>query len=174
MRFEVSERVTTMESESVLFASLKEIFSKVSRKARLKNDALCVKGIETTFGSINRSDLTTIRTKQVSGGWLIVAQVRYRPSFMFWILFIGLLASGVVTAGISSLAFFIPIVFYLTQRKTVRAAVQDCLKRFKDEHSQGGALSSLTELEKLAALREKGHVTEDEFQANKRRLLGVT
>lgn len=174
MRFEVSERVTTIESPKVLFASLNEIFSKISRKTYVRDGALYLKGVETTFGSINRSDLTTIRAKQVAGSWLIVAQIRYRPSLVFWMLFFFLLASGVATAGISSLAFFIPIAFYLSQRKTVKVAVQECLKRFKDEHSQGCALSSLAELEKLAGLREKGHVTEDEFQASKRRLLGVT
>ena len=75
--------------------------------------------------------------------------------------------------------WLLPIAFYLLQKNTVRTAITECLQRVRNEFDQssGGssqmASSSIGDLEKLAALKEKGLITDGEFEAKKKQLLGL-
>jgi hypothetical protein len=51
--------------------------------------------------------------------------------------------------------------------------VRERMAAAKAKPAHAAAASSIDELERLAALREKGHVTEEEFNLRKRQLLGL-
>lgn len=230
MKFEVSEQIRTCQDRRAVLKTLEVQLKKIST-VRVEGDVITARAIENTFGSINRYSGAVVTVQQGETGVLCIADVTYRPSVMFWIFFVlGLFAYG--------LLFWIPIVFYLTQRKTVRSAIVDVFARVKNEFEIGHALavnggsrssniatvgycnscgsilpggagfcggcgaatlprqqhaiasppdimvgkppigaarrsgSSIDDLERLAALRQNGLLSDAEFEAAKRRLLG--
>ena len=90
-----------------------------------QGDRIVVKYIQASFGSINRNDITTIELKKGDSGYLLVADVCYRPSVAFWIIFI--------LTIFSAIGWLIPIAFYLMQKNTVKDAIRDAFKRVRDE-----------------------------------------
>jgi hypothetical protein len=175
VKFEVSERIHTHASKEEILRGLEDQFKKVSQRVQRSGEALTAKSIEASFGSINRSDTTTIRLRNTDDGYLVIADVHYRPSVAFWVLLVLMLFTYVF--------WLIPIIFYLIQKKTVRTGIQDVLTRVKNEFaSAGGAQSQarklqgqtdLDQLERLASLKDKGAITEEEFRAKKKQLLGL-
>ena len=170
MRFEISDRITTRRSQTEVLGKLEEQFRKVSSDVKRTGDVLQVKSIEATFGSINRTDATAVTLRKTEDGYLCVADVNYRPSGAFWIILIITLFTWVF--------WLLPIAFYLYQQKTVKTAIEGCFKRIKDEVQSGpitnqAGPSSVDDLEKLASLREKGILTEQEFRTQKAKILGT-
>jgi hypothetical protein len=171
MRFEVSERIRTKGSQEELLSVLEEQFRKVSESVQRSGQTLEAKSIEATFGSINRSDTTTVSLKKSDDGWLLVADVHYRPSVAFWIILIITLFTYVF--------WLLPIAFYILQKNTVKTAIVECFQRIRNEFDKpvGGGSNvtsmSLEDLERLGALRDKGLLTEAEFEAKKRKILGL-
>jgi Short C-terminal domain len=173
MRYEISERIQTdRPSRDVLNLALDQ-FRKISSSAMPQNnDHIVVKGIEATFGSANRSDETIVSFKQVDDGWLLIADVTYKPSVFFWIITIVLLFTYV--------AWIFPIIFYLTQKNAVRQAIENCFARVRNELAGSSGhktlsspqrSSALDDLDKLASLKERGVITEEEFLSKKAQLL---
>ena len=171
MKFEVSERLRTTRSQDEILAVLEEQFKKVSENVKRHGQTIEAKSIEASFGSINRTDTTTVSLKKADGGWLVIADVHYRPSVAFWIILIITLFTYIF--------WLLPIVFYLFQKKTVRTSIEECFQRVKnefDQTSQGinqSNSSGVEEIEKLAALKGKGFITDGEFEAKKKQLLGL-
>lgn len=173
MNFEVSERVVTDKSESEVLDHAFIQFKKVSDSAKMKDGEIVAKSIEATFGSINRWDTTVISARRIDDGILIVADVHYRPSFAFWILLLLL--------AFTWIGWILPILFYLSHKSTVRKAVESCLQRVNNECSRTVRTShtapvevqpsAMDELAKLAELKERGFVTDEEFAAKKLQLL---
>lgn len=169
MRFEISERIRTSRSQEELLTVLEDQFKKVSEGVQRAGQTIEAKSIEASFGSINRSDTTTISLRKADDGWLVVAEVHYRPSVAFWIILIITLFTWVF--------WLLPIAFYLLQKNTVRTAITECLQRVRNEFDQssGGSSqmtsSSIGDLEKLGALKERGLITDGEFEAKKKQLL---
>lgn len=170
MKFEVSERITTGADKEEILRGLEEQFKKVSQSVTRNGDSLVAESIEASFGSINRSDTTTIEARDTDDGFLVLANVHYRPSVAFWIILILTLFTYVF--------WLIPIGFYLIQKKTVQSGIQEVFTRVKNEFMRSGGVqlkkqgqSDLDQLEKLAALKEKGVITEEEFQAKKKEFL---
>jgi len=172
MRFEVSQRIVTDRSESEVLDHALLQFKKVSSGAKLnKDDEIVAKSIEATFGSINRADTTIVSVRRTDDGVLLVADVHYRPSLAFWILLILL--------AFTWIGWIFPIIFYLTQKSSVRKAVESCLHRVNNECSRAvriaataeQKLSAMDELSKLADLKERGFVTDEEFASKKMQLL---
>lgn len=170
MRFEVSERVRTERSEQEIFAELNLQFKKVSRTLEPGHLSLKAVGIESTFGSINRHDETVVQMKRLDDGWLLVADVLYRPSVPFWFFLVIGLFSWVM--------WLVPLGFYLYQKKTVRASIESCFARIKNEFEQPGGGSptnldsALDSIAKLGALRGKGLISAEEYERKKNALLG--
>jgi Host cell surface-exposed lipoprotein/Short C-terminal domain len=167
MKFEVSERMVTTADKNQVLVALQEQFRKVARSVSHQGETLEVKAIEASFGSINRLDVTLVELKAKDDGFLILASVNYRPSVAFWIILLITLFTWVF--------WLLPIAFYLMQKKTVRTAIADVFTRVKHEfQNSGGHMgsgTSLDQLEKLGALRDKGVLTEEEFQVKKKQLL---
>jgi hypothetical protein len=105
-------------------------------------------------------------------GWLAVASVHYRPSVAFWIILILLLPTWIM--------WLLPIAFYLLQKKTVQSSIQDVFLRLKNEfqgtrgstHGHSGS-TDIDQIERLAMLKDKGIITDEEYTAKKKELLGL-
>lgn len=59
------------------------------------------------------------------------------------------------------------------QFETLREAIEKAMARLYSPQAAPPTTSNLHELEKLGSLREKGIITEEEFQAKKKQLLGL-
>lgn len=173
MKFELSEKLNTGKSKEEVYLVLKDQFYKASNSVKMKEGKLIVKSIEATFGSINRTDKTNIILKEKNGGFICIAEVTYRPSFMFWVLVLLLISTGVF--------WLMPIGFYLYQKKTVSEAITNVFKRVKDEVEEfknevevkNNSIDSVSELERLATLKEKGIISEEEFKVQKTKILNI-
>jgi hypothetical protein len=173
MQFEISERIVTDRSATYVLDHALIQFKKVADSAKIcKDGQLVVKSIEATFGSINRADKTIVSAREVDDGVLVVADVRYRPSVAFWILLIVL--------AFTWIGWILPIIFYLSHKNTVRKAIESCLQRVNNECARAvrpiaapaeAKASAMDELGKLAELKERGFVTDEEFAAKKLQLL---
>lgn len=170
MRFEISERIPTQASKEDILKFAEEKFRKIADSVERSGDTLIVKSIEASFGSINRKDSTEVHVEIYEKAVLCVADVNYRPSGCFWAIFVLLLFTWV--------AWLIPIGFYFYQKKSVQEAIREVFSRVRDEFqtakpSISTPVSAIEQVEKLAALKEKGHITEQEFSAKKKELLGL-
>ena len=170
MRFEISERITTKSAKADILRILEEQFRKVADTVERSGEKIIVKSIEASFGSINRKDTTTVEIRINNEGYLFVADVNYRPSGCFWAI---ILITLFTTVG-----WLIPIIFYFYQRKTVQESIKDVFSRVKDEFQTASSstisqASSIDQIEKLASLKERGFITEAEFMAKKKVLLGL-
>jgi hypothetical protein len=95
---------------------------------------------------------------------------------MLWVFCASDLIAAWNTVTEVSIGFFIPIIFYSAQKKNVRATIKECFQRVKHEFdrnipSQPQEKSGIDELEKLAILKERGFVTDEEFDRKKKDLL---
>lgn len=172
MKFEVSERIRTSEPKERVLGEIEAQFRKISEKISRSGEVITAKSIEASFGSINRKDVSVISLRDKEDGFLCVADVNYRPSAAFWII---------ILISIWTYVFWlIPIVFYLIQKKSVRAAIEDALRGVKNEfevaareRTPKSLRSALDDLEKLANLRKNEVLTEEEFISKKAELLNA-
>lgn len=171
MKFEVSEKIISKANKTVILDSLEEQFRKISQSVVKSGEHLEAISIEASFGSINRSDNSNIKINVIENGYLLIAEVNYRPSIIFWIFII---------IGLFTYIFWLlPIAFYLLQKQTVRENIENIFRRIKNEYGEADkekvnnnvGNSDLEQLEKLANLKEKGIITEEEFQAKKKVIL---
>lgn len=123
MEFEISERIQTSASKEVILAGLEEQFKKVSKSVQRSGESLMVKSITTFFESI---DTTTVEIRVADDGYLILANVDFRPSGVFWIEFILLIFTGVF--------WLVPMVFYMYQKNTVQTCIKEAFTRIKNEY----------------------------------------
>ena len=175
MNFDVSKRIQTKASDSDVMKFLEDSFRKTAETVSNNGGTLTVESVNATFGSINRSDKTIVEAKAKDGDILIVATVDYKPSIWFWIFLI----CGLFT----TVAWLIPIAFYLYQKNTVKNGIEEILNRTENEfrNSTGNSASKTSvpaedataQLEKLAGLVEKGLLSKEEFAAQKAKLLGL-
>jgi len=165
MKFEISQTLRTSRSKREIVDFLESQLRKVSNRVNRSGESVTAKAIEASFGSINRADTTVFSMREKDRGFICVADVNYRPSFAFWFFII---------MGLSTFIFWLlPIIFYLTQKKTVRSAITDVFTRVKDEFESDAKSysNSVDSLEKLAILKEKGMLTDAEFDREKQALL---
>ena len=172
MNFDVSRRNQTKQSKNDVFEALETQFRKISSQTNKSGDILVVKVINPTFGSINRADITTVSIEQKEDGFFINAEVKYKTSDMFWVFLIILLFSTV--------GWLIPIVFFFYQKNTVKTAIEEVFNRINDEfygHSvskpdnTNSTIDHFAELEKLANLRDKGILNQEEFEERKKKIM---
>jgi hypothetical protein len=174
MRFELSERVYTERGENEIMDDILRHFKRIAEAAKISDTEIVVTDIEATFGAIIRKDRTNISLARFKNGYSVVADVRYGPSFLFWVfVLIGLFFS----AGAGSL---IPIGLYFWHKNIVRKAVGATLGRISDDFNNNlsreaydapRATNATDELSKLAELRERGYLTDEEFASRKKQIL---
>jgi hypothetical protein len=126
MKFEVSEQVRTRTDLATIIYALFEQLAKVSARVRLTDEGiLTAKRIDPSFASIVRFDQTNFTVEPKEGGFLLVAEVSYRPSSTFWVILIMCIPTFV--------AWLVPIFFYNSQREIVRLAIGAVFERVKNE-----------------------------------------
>jgi hypothetical protein len=86
---------------------------------------LTAKRIDPSFASIVRFDQTNFIVEPKEGGFLLVADVSYRPSSTFWVILIMCIPTFV--------AWLVPIFFYNWQKGIVCLATGDVFERVKNE-----------------------------------------
>ena len=173
MRYELSRRVHTSVSEEELLAALHHQLKKISGTVRRDNHQVVARKIENTVGAPFRTTQATITARSTDDGYLLVAEVVYKPSLVFLVAFL----SGLLFLFL----WIIPVAFYLGQKGSVRTAIERALSRVRDEFDGSGSyngptsksppVSMAAELSALDKLRADGVLTMDEFVAGKRRLL---
>jgi len=174
MHFQVTERIATNASITDVGASMQSNFQRIASSAKPVGSILRVTSIQASFGSINRTDVTDIEIRPAENGYLLVADVKYRPSVAFWVILIITLFTWVF--------WLIPIIFYMLQKETVKRGVEEGFRNVKNElasstpaalpSSGGSSNSAISDLEKLGTLLNQGLITQDEFSEQKQRLLG--
>lgn len=173
MQFEVSRRIMTNVPLHQLIQMLDERLHRIAASVERDQGEFVVKGVTQTFGSINRSDVTIISVSKKPDGYLCVAQVRFRPSFLFWVFLI----LGLPTA----FGPLICVLIYFHQKSLVRQSFESLFSRIDDEFheeidrkgkSEASVEDEIAVLEKLAKLKDQGVITEAEFLAKKEKLFG--
>ncbi|WP_158916485.1 SHOCT domain-containing protein [Caulobacter sp. S45] len=176
MRYELSTRLLSSEDMNAVGKKIKSHFSTIAQTTQVEGESLVLTGIEKSFGSITRATTARIKIRPAEGGYLVLADVHYRPSFMFWVLiFIGLFVFGIFS--------ILAIVFYFSQKGSVRRAVERALERIKNEFDHApvsvaniGAMANVgvaAEIAALENLRKSGVLTDEEFAKKKRQLLDL-
>jgi hypothetical protein len=126
MKFEVSEQVRTETDIATIIYALFEQLDKVSAKVRLTDEGnLTAKRIDPSLVSIVRFDQTNFIVEPKEGGFLLVAEVSYRPSSTFWVILIMCIPTFV--------AWLVPIFVYNWQKEIVRLAIGAVFERVKNE-----------------------------------------
>lgn len=174
LKFQVNERIFTTVTSSQLLDVLELQFEQRSESIQRKdNNLLVASSIEASFGSINRSDITEISIRPTSNGFLVIADVKYRPSLWFWVMLLLFFFTYVL--------WLIPIAFFLIQKKTVKEAVEDCFRNAKNEVSSNPVTSpqfastssntnnrsTVADIERLGGLLKQGLITRQEFDSPK-------
>lgn len=173
MNFDISRRFQTKSSQEEIARFLENSFRKSAEEVSYNGGTLTVESVNATFGSINRSDKTIIEVRSKDEETLIVASVNYKPSIWFWIFLICLL--------FTTIGWIVPIAFYLYQKHTVKSGIEEVFNRTENEFRGSCGKSSTMKnassddatarLEKLAALKEKGILTDEEFSEQKAKIL---
>ena len=175
MNFDLSTRFKTNSSTEEILKFLEESFRKSAETVVKNGETLTVESVNATFGSINRDDKTIVVVKSKCEETLIVASVEYKPSIWFWIFF--------VCSLFTTIFWLVPIAFYFYQKKTVKNGIEEILSRVENEF-RGSNLNPATvksnfsedacaQLEKLASLKEKGILSDEEFAARKAKILSM-
>ena len=126
MKFEVSEQVRTETDIATIIYALFAQLDKVSARVRLTDEGnLTAKRIDPSFASIVRFDRTNFIVEPKEGGFLLIAEVSYRPSSTFWVILIMCIPTFV--------AWLVPIFVYNWQKEIVRSAIGDVFERVKNE-----------------------------------------
>ena len=125
MRFELSERLNTTASSEAVLTILEQHLIKSASTVSLDQSRIKTKTIAPSFGSAYRRDETIFSVKAVNGGWLMLADVSYRPSITFWVVLILTLFTWV--------GWIFPLGFFFWQKKVVTQAIKNSFERIKNE-----------------------------------------
>ena len=174
MKFDLSRRFRTDSSISDIMKFLEDSFRRSAETVYYDSRVLTVGSINATFGSVNRQDKTIVEVKPKDNDMLLVAYVEYKPSIWFWIFLI----CGLFT----TVCWLIPIGFYFYQKNVVKDGIEEIFNRAETEFRDNKAASSTNEkavssedlsvqLEKLAELKGKGILSDEEFASQKAKIL---
>ena len=169
MKFTLNERIITNAGKKEILTVLSSHFKKVSESAIQKENLVGVVKIEAFLDSF-RNDLTVIRIKENEDGFLLTAEVDYRPTAWFWLCLI-------LLTLFTFIGELIPLIAYFYQKNTVHNAIQNIFTLVKNEFHNIKVVKAssntmdIDQLEKLHSLKEKGIITEEEFTAKKKEIL---
>ena len=135
MRYELAQTISSDDPGHVaelLESQLKKISSSCLRSGL----EVTATGVEGTFGSIHRTSIAACKVRSAAGRTLITADVVYKPSLWFWCSELFLI--------FTLIGWAIPLIFYLSQRGTVKNAISTVLDRVKAEAEFGSHSASPT------------------------------
>jgi hypothetical protein len=175
MKFTTTQKLKTAASETAVLSAIGEIFEPISESVEQGSHFVEARQIQATFGSINRKDVTRLTLKRKQDGWTVTADTDFKPSLWFWIL---LILTILTVWGV-----LISIGIYWWQKTIVKGAVENALKQLADDvedsagsqpANYGGPAGAMSEIEQLAALLQKGLISQSEFDAAKKKALGLS
>ncbi len=174
MKFATTQLIKTAAGAEQLLDALSEAFSPISESVERGRSSVVAKQIENTFGSINRDDQTTLTLRQKSNGWLITAETEYKPSKWFWIILVITLFTWI--------GWLIPLGMYLYHKTLVKGGVENALRKVNDELEEDEVEqttfspknTAVNEVQQLASLLQQGLITQKDFEAAKRKALGLS
>lgn len=175
MKFTTTQKLKTGASETAVLSAIMEIFKPISESVEQGNHFVEARQIQATFGSINRKDVTRLTLKRKQDGWTVTADTDFKPSLWFWIL---LILTILTVWGV-----LISIGIYWWQKTIVKGAVENALKQLADDvedsagsqpANYGGPAGAMSEIEQLASLLQKGLISQSEFDAAKKKALGLS
>ena len=169
MKFNLDKRIFTNAKQGDILEALESSFKENSKITTKFGFEIIVESIQPMFASFNHKDTTTIDIVEMSDGYLIQANIHYRPSAIFWIILIPSLL----------LPFSIPlaiilIVVYIKQKKTVQNKINDIFNRVKNKFEvKLEQKLDFEYLKKLSKLRDEGILTEQEYLLKKKESLNI-
>ena len=178
MKFTDTHKLKTSANCHAVIKVVAEVFTPLAAQIEQRNQVVQVKGIQQTFGSALRQDVTRFTLKPKTNGHLIVADTEFKPTGWFWICFV----LGLFGAYIGCL---LPVGLYFYQKHLVQREIKDGLKRIVEEvedavdesamRPSGGAGDSqdADRVDRLAGLLEVGLIDELEFDAAKKKGFGI-
>jgi hypothetical protein len=178
MKFSSTQIVKTNSGGEAVLSAVAEAFSSLAEGVDHRNQVVEVKSLQATFASALRNDVTRFTIKPKPNGVLVTADTEFKPTTWFWICFV----LGCFGAWVGCL---LPVGLYFYQKHLVKTAIENGLKRVSDELEDGGAAASvpqtrsatgsngIDEIERLAGLLQKGLIDKSEFDAAKRKALGI-
>jgi hypothetical protein len=126
MKFELSQQLRTQADLETIILVLAEQLKKVSTTVDLTDEGIITATrIEHTIASLLRFDRTVISVETNEDRVLLIADVSYRPTALFWVILILCIPTFV--------AWLVPIGIYMTQKGTLQSAIASVFKRVKDE-----------------------------------------
>ena len=126
MEFELRQHMPLDRAEQHrLLQALHRELEQVAYQVQRQGSVLVVTGVKASWGSINRKDVTRVEILETEDGLQILAKVSYKPSLAFWIL-LGLLL-------LTYVMWLVPLVFLITQKKTVQEGIQEALHNVRNE-----------------------------------------
>ena len=180
MRFELSEPVYTHGSKNEVLDNVLRHFRKTAEAVKTSDTEIAVTDIEATLGAQIRKDKTSVSLTRINNGYSVSADVRYNPSFLFWLL----LPLGVLLPVVG---WLIPIGLLIWHYNIVKKSVGATLRRISydintassgegyqapgEGYQAPGPTNVTDELVKLAELRKHGDLTDEEFTLRKRQIL---
>ena len=177
MKFSLTQIVKTNDSDDHVLLMVVEVFQTLALKLERNNQVIIAESLQATFGSGLRNDVTRFTFKSMRNGVLVTANTEFKPSHWFWIC----LVIGLVTVW--GWVFLLPMYFY--QMYLVKKTIENGLKRVSDEQEElpveasmvhprnGTGSNAVDEIERLAGLLKKGLIDKSEFDAAKRKALGI-
>ena len=177
MKFTDTHKLKTSANCHAVIKVVAEVFTPLAAQIEQRNQVVQVKGIQQTFGSALRQDVTRFTLKPKTNGYLIVADTEFKPTWWFWFCFI--ISIGTILGPI------IDVCLYFYQKHLVQREIKDGLKRIVEEvedavdesamRPSGGAGDSqdADRVDRLAGLLEVGLIDELEFDAAKKKGFGI-
>jgi hypothetical protein len=175
MKFTTTQKLKTGANEEAVLSAIAEAFRPISESVNQGNHFVEATQIQATFGSINRKDTTRLTLKQKQDGWTVTADTDFKPSTWFWIL---LILTILTVWGV-----LISVGIYWWQKTIVKGAIENALKQIADDledtpaatqTARIGAGRATSEIEQLASLLQKGLISQAEFDAAKKKALGIS
>ncbi len=100
---------------------------------KTQGNILVIEGVASTFESINRKDRTEVALEEKENGFLLTADVDYKPSIVFWIITTIILIGGIIGSFAGIIGIFIPIGMYLWNKSLVKTELEKCFLNIKNE-----------------------------------------
>ena len=136
MNLTFSETIKTSVNEKTseeIFNALEDEFKKISNSVRRLGDKLEATAVNASFGSILRSDVSTVTVSEnrKKDGYVVNCETVYKPSAAFWIFIVIDLFLAITVIGlIIGLGATLGLYFY--NKNLVTKAVQDALGKVKN------------------------------------------
>ncbi len=178
INFKIADRIVTDCSKAEIIDELQRKLKQYSNKVTLYEDILYAREIFQSFFSIKYSDVIIEVTESLDG-YFLNAKVKHRPYIFFWVWLLVVYIFFDIPTVICLWIFLIALYFYQKHmtKENIKGIFSHVRNRLSLNHklpsSKQTTCNDFAGLEKLAELRDKGVVTQEEFEAKKKQILDL-